>query len=369
MKYYLIAGERSGDMHAANLMRELKQQDPQAEFRAWGGDMMAAQGAELVHHYQEMAIMGFLEAATSLLKFRGYLKECERDLLAYKPDVVILVDYGGFNMRVAKFAKAAGLKVFYYISPKIWAWNQSRGHKIKQLVDRMFVILPFEQEFYKRFEYKVDYIGNPTADVVADHQPSPDFYQRNNLDPNRPIIAVLPGSRKQEIEEMLFEMTAIIPPFMDYQFLVAGVDNLDANYYANFERNNVRILFNQTYDILSHAKAAMVTSGTATLETALFDVPQVVCYRTSAVSYVISKAVIKVPYISLVNLIAEKEVVKELIQGEFNSRKLVQELKKITADEVFIARQKADYAELREKLGRNNSAKKAAELMVGYLQN
>ncbi|SNR38889.1 lipid-A-disaccharide synthase [Hymenobacter mucosus] len=367
MKYYLIAGERSGDFHAANLMRELRQQDPQAEFRCWGGDMMQAAGGELVHHYQEMAIMGFWEAATSILKFRGYLKECQQDLLTYKPDVVILVDYAGFNMRVAKFAKANGVKVFYYISPKIWAWNQGRVHKVKALVDKMFVILPFEEEFYQRFDYKVDYIGNPTADAVGEHRKTDDFHERNGLDPMRPIIAVLPGSRKQEIEEMLYEMVAILPPFLDYQFIVAGVDNLDRNYYANFERNNVRILFDQTYDLLAHATAALVTSGTATLETALFDVPQVVCYRTSAVSYTISKAVIKVPYISLVNLIAGKEVVKELIQSEFNSRNLVTELKKITADEGFIAEQKAGYAEIREKLGQQRAAAKAAKLMVGYL--
>ncbi|WP_139920303.1 lipid-A-disaccharide synthase [Hymenobacter sp. DG01] len=368
MKYYLIAGERSGDFHAANLMRELRQQDPQAEFRCWGGDMMQEAGGELVHHYQEMAIMGFWEAATSILKFRGYLKECQRDLLAYQPDVVILVDYAGFNMRIAKFAKANGLKVFYYISPKIWAWNQGRVHKVKALVDKMFVILPFEEEFYQRFDYKVDYIGNPTADAVAEHRKSDDFYERNNLDPLRPIIAVLPGSRKQEIEEMLYEMVAILPPFLDYQFIVAGVDNLDRNYYANFERNNVRILFDQTYDLLAHATAALVTSGTATLETALFDVPQVVCYRTSAVSYSIGKAVIKVPHISLVNLIAGKEVVKELIQGDFNARNLVTELKKITADEEFIAQQKAGYAQIREKLGQQRAAEKAARLMVGYLK-
>ncbi|MBX0292892.1 lipid-A-disaccharide synthase [Hymenobacter sp. HSC-4F20] len=368
MKYYLIAGERSGDFHAANLMRELRQQDAQAEFRCWGGDMMQAAGGELVHHYQEMAIMGFWEAATSILKFRGYLKECQRDLLAYKPDVLILVDYAGFNLRIAKFAKANGIKVFYYISPKIWAWNQGRVHQVKELVDKMFVILPFEQEFYQRFDYKVDYIGNPTADAVAEHPKSADFYERNNLDPLRPIIAVLPGSRKQEIEEMLYEMVAILPPFLNYQFIVAGVDNLDRNYYAHFERNNVRILFDQTYDLLAHATAALVTSGTATLETALFDVPQVVCYRTSAVSYAIGKAVIKVPHISLVNLIAGREVVKELIQGDFNARNLVTELKKITDDQDFIAKQKTGYAEIREKLGQQRAAEKAAKLMVGYLK-
>ncbi|OUJ71891.1 lipid-A-disaccharide synthase [Hymenobacter crusticola] len=367
MKYYLIAGERSGDFHASHLMRALRHQDAAAEFRCWGGDMMAAEGGELVHHYQEMAIMGFLEAATSILKFRRYLKECQHDLLAYRPDVLILVDYAGFNLRVAKFAKQHGIKVFYYISPKIWAWNQGRVHKVKALVDRMFVILPFESEFYQRFGYEVDYIGNPTADAVAEHPASSDFYARNKLATDKPIIAVLPGSRKQEIEAMLYVMLSILPPFLDYQFVVAGVDNLDPNYYAHFERNNVRIIFGQTFDLLQHAKAALVTSGTATLETALFGVPQVVCYRTSAITYAIGKAVIKVPYISLVNLIVGREVVKELIQGEFNSRNLVKELKKVTTDEEFIAQQKAGYVELREKLGRHNAAEKAAKLMVEYL--
>ncbi len=330
---------------------------------------MQAEGGELVRHYQEMSIMGFWEAATSVLKFRGYLKECERDMQAYKPDVVILVDYAGFNMRVAAFAKRLGIKVFYYISPKIWAWNQGRGHKIKALVDRMFVILPFESEFYQQFDYKVDYIGNPTVDAVAEHVPTTDFRERNQIPLDKPIIAVLPGSRKQEIEEILYVMLSILPPFLNYQFVIAAVGNLDPNYYRNFQRGqNISIVFDQTYDLLHHADVAMVTSGTATLETALLDVPQVVCYRTSAVSYAIGKAVIKVPYISLVNLVAGHEVVKELIQGEFTARNLVTELKKLTEDPAYIARQKAGYAELREKLGRNNAARKAAGLMVGYLK-
>jgi lipid-A-disaccharide synthase len=369
LKYYLIAGERSGDFHAANLMRALRTEDDAAEFRCWGGDMMEAAGGKLVHHYKEMAIMGFLEAATSILKFRGFLKECQRDLLAYKPDVLILVDYAGFNLRIAKFAKQHGIKVFYYISPKIWAWNQGRVHTVKAVVDKMFVILPFEQEFYQRFGYDVDYIGNPTVDAVVEHQTSANFRERNQIPANKPIIAVLPGSRKQEIESMLYVMLSVLPPFLNYQFVIAAVSNLDRSYYDNFQRGkNITIVTDQTYDLLRHADGAMVTSGTATLETALFDVPQVVCYSTSIISYTIAKALIKVPYISLVNLVAGKEVVKELIQGEFNSRNLVQELKNILEDPTYIARQKADYAELREKLGRSNAAQKAAKLMVGYLQ-
>ena len=368
MKYYLIAGERSGDFHAANLMRELRGQDADAQFRYWGGDMMQAEGGELVRHYQDLAIMGFLEAATSILKFRGYLKQCQQDLLAYKPDVLILVDYAGFNLRMAKIAKDKGIKVFYYISPKIWAWNQGRVEQVKARVDKMFVILPFETEFYQKFNYPVDYAGNPTADAVAEFQPTTDFYERNRLEPDKPIIAVLPGSRKQEIEEMLHEMIAILPGFQEYQFVVAGVTNLDPNYYKHFHRNGIRFVFDQTFDLLSHATAALVTSGTATLETALFDVPQVVCYRTSSLSYAIGKMVIKVPYISLVNLIAGHAVVKELIQGDFTARNLLDELRTLLTDPAYLARMKAGYAELREKLGQHQAAKKTAELMAGYLR-
>ncbi len=368
MKYYLIAGERSGDFHAAHLMHELKQQDAAAEFRFWGGDLMQAEGGELVNHYNDLAIMGFWEAATSVLKFRRYLRQCEQDLLAYRPDVLILVDYGGFNLRVAKFAKAQGLKVFYYISPKLWAWNTGRVEKLKTRVDRMFSILPFEEAFYQQFNYAIDYVGNPTADAVAEFQPSADFYQRTGLDPARPIIAVLPGSRKQEIEEMLHEMLAVLPPFQDYQFVVAGVSNLARSYYKNFERNGIKFVYDDTFDLLAHARAALVTSGTATLETALFGVPQIVCYRTSGLTYAIGKALIKVPFISLVNLIVGREVVPELIQGQFTSRNLVDELKKLLTDADYQARMAAGYAELRQKLGQQQAAKKAAGLMVGYLR-
>ncbi|AMJ66585.1 lipid-A-disaccharide synthase [Hymenobacter sp. PAMC 26628] len=368
MKYYLIVGERSGDFHAADLMRALRTEDAAAEFRFWGGDLMQAVGGELVHHYQDLSIMGFLEAATSVLKFRGYLKECEKDLLAYKPDVLILVDYAGFNLRVAKFAKAQGLKVFYYISPKLWAWNEGRVEQVKARVDKMFVILPFEEEFYQRFNYPVDYAGNPTADAVAEFVPTADFFTRNQLDEARPIIAVLPGSRKQEIEEMLHVMLAILPPFMDYQFVVAGVDNLDRTYYQHFERNGIRLLFDQTFDLLSHATAALVTSGTATLETALFGVPQIVCYRTSVLSYTIGKMLIKVPYISLVNLIAGRAVVKEMIQNDFTARNLLDELKKLLTDDNYRAQIQTGYAELRAKLGQQQAAKKTAALMVKYLK-
>ncbi len=367
MKYYFIAGERSGDTHAAHLLRELKSQDPAADFRYWGGDQMEAEGGYLVRHYRELAVMGFVEAATSVLKFRRYLKECQADMLAYGPDVLILVDYGGFNLRMAAWAKAQNIKVFYYISPKIWAWNQSRGEKVKAYVDRMFVILPFEEEFYQRFDYKVDYIGNPTADEVAGFVPNPGFMAQHGLDADRQIIAVLPGSRKQEIEEMLHEMLAVLPAFQEYQFVVAGVSNLDRSYYQHFERNGIKLIFDQAFDLLSRASAALVTSGTATLETALFDVPQVVCYRTSALTYMISKAVIKVPYISLVNLVVGRKVVEEYIQGNFTARNLLDELKRLLTDEAYIAQQREGYAELRQKLGQHSAARQTAGLMIKYL--
>ncbi|MCC9138277.1 lipid-A-disaccharide synthase [Pontibacter silvestris] len=368
MKYYIIAGERSGDLHASNLIKQLLKQDPQAIIRGWGGDMMQAAGMDLVHHYQEMAFMGFAEVLKNLGKISGFLKECKADIKSFWPDVVILVDYAGFNLRIAKFAKAQGLKVFYYISPKIWAWNQGRVHKIKKLVDRMFVIMPFEEDFYGRYDYKVDYIGNPVNDSVTDHAVNPDFIAKNKLN-NKPIIAVLPGSRKQEIENMLQVMLSILPSFRDYQFVVAGVNNFSKEFYAAYNPDtNIKIVYDQTYDLLSYAKAALVTSGTATLETALFDVPQVVCYKTSKISYTIGKMVIKVPYISLVNLIAGKPVVTELIQDDFTPKKITAELKEILFDKYFIKKQKEGYASIRQKIGDFRTAERAAELMVSYLK-
>lgn len=328
---------------------------------------MQAAGGYLVHHYQEMAFMGFLEVATNLFKIRRFLRECQADILAYNPDVVILVDYAGFNLRIAKFAKTQGLKVFYYISPKIWAWNQGRVHTIKKLVDRMFVIMPFEEEFYGRFDYKVDYIGNPIADLVRAHQPNLLFRQQNNLS-DKPIMAILPGSRKQEIESILSIMLSVVPAFPQYQFVVAAVSNLNREFYRNFEQSaDLSIVTNQTYDLLAQAQAALITSGTATLETALFNVPQVVCYSTSAISYWIARLVIKVPYISLVNLIANKPVVKELIQSDLTSQNIIIELKKITENEAVIQQQKNDYQAIRNLLGEAKSAEKAAQIMVKYL--
>ncbi len=368
MKYYIIAGERSGDLHASNLIKELHLQDPDAQVRGWGGDMMEAAGAELVKHYREMAFMGFLEAAVNLFKIRRFLKECQKDLLAFQPDVVILVDYAGFNMRIAKFAKNRGLKVFYYISPKIWAWNQGRVHNIKKVVDKMFVIMPFEKEFYERFDYKTDYVGNPVSDAIATHKVNHNFRKDNGLD-DRPIIAVLPGSRQQEIESILYIMLSILPPFQDYQFVVAAVSNFSKEYYEYFNREPfIKIVYDQTYDVLAHAQAALVTSGTATLETALFNVPQVVCYRTSNISYVIAKAVIKVNHISLVNLIADERIVPELIQGDMNAQNLVRELKNVLENPEGREAQLAGYAKVKKLIGDFNTSHTAAKLMTQYLR-
>lgn len=369
MKYYIIAGERSGDLHASNLIKQLRLKDPDAQIRGWGGEMMQEAGMELVHHYQEMAFMGFAEVFSNLRKILGFLKECKADIKQYQPDVVILVDYAGFNLRIARFAKKLGLKVFYYISPKVWAWNQGRANTIKKLVDRMFVIMPFEEGFYQRFDYKVDYVGNPVNDSVTDHVANPDFRTKNKLYNNKPIIALLPGSRSQEIENMLDVMLSVLPSFRDYQFVVAGVSNFTPEYYEQYNKDkNIKIIYDQTYDLLSHATAALVTSGTATLETALFDVPQVVCYKTSPVSYFIGKMVIKVPYISLVNLIADKPVVTELIQDDFTAKRIVAELKQILFDKVAMKKQKDGYKLVREKIGEFRTAERAAELMVNYLQ-
>lgn len=356
-------------MHASNLIKELRKQDPEAQVRGWGGDMMQAAGMELVRHYQDMAFMGFAEVFRSLRKILSYLKEAKSDILRYQPDVVILVDYAGFNMRIARFAKKRGIKTFYYISPKIWAWNQGRVHGIKKAVDRMFVIMPFEEEFYGRFDYKVDYVGNPVNDSVSDYVPTTDFRSRNKLYNNKPIIAILPGSRRQEIENMLHVMLSVLPNFRDYQFVVAGVSNFSREYYEQYNKDpNIKIIYDQTYDLLAHAKAALVTSGTATLETALFGVPQVVCYKTSSISYTIGKMVIKVPYISLVNLIATKPVVSELIQHDFTAKQIVAELKRILFDKHYLQKQQEGYALVRKKIGEYRTASRAAELMVQYLQ-
>lgn len=366
MKYYLIAGERSGDLHASNLMKALKSIDQEAEFRFFGGEQMQAVGGKLVKHYQELAVMGFWEVIKNLPKIISLIKFCKKDILAYRPDVVILIDFAGFNMRIAKFCKKNHIKNFYYISPKIWAWNTKRAWNIKKYVDRMFVIFPFEKDFYKQFDYEVDFVGNPLLDAIRGFQKNPDFFKQNQLSNERAIIALLPGSRHAEVENILSLMLQVKGYFPDFQWVVAGVENLPKSLYSPCEQAGARVLYNQTYDLLAFAHCAVVTSGTATLETALFGVPQVVCYKTSNFSYQIAKRLIKVPFISLVNLIMGKKVVTELIQNELNEQNLKNELSEIIEGKKREQILK-DYEALQKKMGEAGASERAAKKMFAYL--
>ncbi len=365
MNYYIIAGEASGDLHASNLMRELKKLDSEAYFRCWGGDLMEQQGAKLVKHYRDLAFMGFTEVLMNIRTIFKNIAFCKKDILENKPDVLILVDYPGFNLRIAEFAKANSIKVFYYISPQIWAWKQSRVHKIKKIVDKMFVILPFEKDFYKKFNIDVDFVGHPLLDAIENFKLEKNQLQINS---NKPIIAILPGSRKQEISTMLPLMLSVKKYYPNYNFVIAGAPSQTQEYYSEFNIDSeTSILFGQTYQLLKQATAALVTSGTATLETALFSVPEVVCYKGGKISYLIARQLIKVKYISLVNLIMDNEIVKELIQDELNEQNLKTELDKLLAENTR-KKMLADYDILKLKLGGNGASKKAAELMIDYLK-
>ncbi|MBS9524855.1 lipid-A-disaccharide synthase [Litoribacter alkaliphilus] len=363
MRYYLIAGERSGDLHAANLIHEIKKLDPASEFRGMAGDYAAREGVELSAHYKEMALMGFVEVVLGFRKVFKYLNLIKKDLLEFKPDALILVDFGGFNMRIAKFAKENNILVHYYIPPKVWAWNQKRALKLKKYTDRIYTILPFEQEFFSKFDMSVHYVGNPLFDEIKKFKPHDFFHQKNQLN-YQPIIALLPGSRKQEVTNMLSTMMGVIPKFPNAQFVIAGVKNLDGGVYQPALDLGVKIVFDQTYDLLHHATAAVVTSGTATLETALFRVPQVVVYKTSNISYAIAKRLIKVPYISLVNLIAEKEVVKELIQGDMNVDQVSNELNAILASIPRKAEILDGYTLVKDRIGGRNASEETARLIL-----
>ena len=366
MKYYIIAGEASGDLHAANLMKALKAKDPEATFRFWGGDLMQEQGGTLVKHYRDLAFMGFIEVLFNLRTILNNINLCKKDILKYQPDALIFIDYPGFNLRIAKWAKQEKISTQYYISPQIWAWKEGRIKAIKRDVDAMYVILPFEKNFYEdKHEFPVHFVGHPLIDAIA-NRPIVDpktFAATHDLD-DRPIIALLPGSRKQEISKMLSVMLSITDHFPDYQFVIAGAPSQDASFYAPFiKKQNVHLLLNKTYDLLSVAHAALVTSGTATLETALFKVPQVVCYKGNAVSVAIARRVINLKYISLVNLILDKEVVTELIQGDFNTKQLTKELNKLL-DDYQRASLFLEYYDLEQKLGGKGASDKTAQLIV-----
>jgi lipid-A-disaccharide synthase len=368
MKYYIIAGETSGDLHGANLIKALKIEDSQAEFKIIGGNQMqeATDQTPLIHTSQ-MAFMGFVEVLKNLKTISKNLKAVKEDILAYQPDTVILIDFPGFNMKIASFAKKQGIKVCYYISPKIWAWNQGRVHKIKKVVDHMFCILPFEVDFYKRFGMQVDYVGNPLLDAISAYEFNPNFRQDNKLT-DAPIIALLPGSRKMEIDEILPEMIDLSFSFPKHQLVIAGAPNFDEAYYRKYIGDlGIPIVFDQTYDLLKHAEVAVVTSGTATLETGILRVPQVVVYKANPISVWIARKLIKVNFISLVNLINNYLSVIELIQEDCTAGDIKEEVGKILMDSAHRASILENYDVLAAKLGEPGASQKTAKLIVEYL--
>lgn len=369
MKYYIVAGEASGDLHGSNLMKALYKKDANADIRFWGGDLMQSVGGTLVSHYKERAFMGFFEVIKNLKKVLGFIKFCKKDIERFNPDVVILIDNSGFNLRIAKWAKQEGFRTNYYISPQVWASRASRVEKIKNDVDKMYVILPFEEGFYQKFNYKVDFVGHPLIDAIANRKQVDvaKFREEHELG-EKPIIAILPGSRKQEISKMLAVMLSLVDDFPDYSFVIAGAPSQERSFYQQIiGKRKVSFVNNKTYDLLSISTAALVASGTATLETALFKVPQVVCYKGSFISYQIAKRIITLKFISLVNLIMDKEVVKELIQNDFNSVNLKKELSKIF-DQKNREQMYLDYFELEKKLGGTGASEKTAQHIVDDLK-
>lgn len=383
MKYYIIAGEASGDLHGSNLIKEIKELDADAAIRCWGGDMMQAAGGNVVKHYRELAFMGFIEVVKNLPAILSNLKFCKQDIEYFKPDALVLIDYPGFNLRIAKWAKEQGYKIIYYISPQVWAWKEGRVKGIKKWVDKMLVILPFEKEFYKQWDYNVEYVGHPLVEVIDEFSktkswqmitmhPNGDTSQKSE-DASKEVIALLPGSRKQEIAIKLPIMLKATASFPQYECIVAQAPSQPYEFYKEIVAPypNVEIAFTgQTYTLLKRAKAALVTSGTATLETALFGVPQIVCYKGSAISYQIAKRLVKIKYISLVNLIMDKPVVKELIQNELTPENLRHELSQILNNGERITQIKTDYLQLKNLLQRQgNASARAAQEIVGFLES
>ena len=372
MKFYIIAGEASGDLHASNLMLEIKKLDALAEFRCWGGEKMQDAGGELVKHYRDLAFMGFIEVARNIRTIYRNISFCKKDISEWKPDALILVDYPGFNLRIAEWAKKEGYKVIYYISPQVWAWKENRVKTIKETVDKMITILPFEKKFYADRGVEVDYVGHPLLQVVDEFLEK----QKSNTVPGHTkdlgTIALLPGSRKQEIKEKLPVMVEVAGHFPDYSFVIAKAPGIEDSFYSGLipTGRNIYTTTGRTYDLLNNSKAALVTSGTATLETALFRVPQIICYKGSRISYEIAKRLIKVKYIGLVNLIMDKPVVKELIQDELNVENLVRELKPLLEDNERKSAIQKDYAELREILSKGGKAsEQAARIIVSFLNS
>ena len=377
MKYYIIAGEASGDLHGSNLIKELKNINPSSTFRCWGGDLMKSQCNKLVMHYEDFSYMGFLEVIVNAKKILSYISLCKKDIEEYNPDVIIYIDYPGFNMKIAEWAKRKNFINHFYISPKVWVWKEYRVKKIKRVIDKMYVILPFEEGFYiNKHNYKVDFVGHPLLDAIENQKEfnRQEFLTKNKIS-SKPVIALLPGSRNQEIIKLLPLMLDVVSNFKDYQIIIAGAPNKSINYYEKIilsnkeSRSSIKVICNQTYDILRISSAAIVTSGTATLETALFKVPQVVCYKTSMISYLIGRLLIhNLKFISLVNIILDKHVVKELIQNNCNKDNLVIELQKILnkSDRSLMLK---EYELLHKKLGGKGASKKTAELISKYSKN
>ncbi|REH46460.1 lipid-A-disaccharide synthase [Tenacibaculum gallaicum] len=370
MKYYILVGEASGDLHGANLMKALLKEDPKADIRFWGGDLMQEISGTLVKHYKERAFMGFVEVLMNLRKILGMISFCKKDIAQFNPDVIIFIDNSGFNLRIAKWARKQSFRTNYYISPQVWASRAGRIKDIKRDIDQMFVILPFEKEFYKKHGYNVRFVGHPLIDGIAGReQVSIETFRKEHNLGHKEVIALLPGSRKQEITKMLSVMLSLVKDFSQYQFVVAGAPSQSYDFYQEIIGNaNVKFINNKTYDLLSISHAALVASGTATLETALFKVPQVVCYKGSNISYQIAKRIITLKYISLVNLIMDREVVKELIQNDFTKENLQHELTRILESE---HRQKLflSYFDLEQKLGGKGASEKTAKLIVAGLKS
>ncbi len=373
MKYYVLAGEASGDLHASNLIKEIRLIDPDAQFRGFGGDLMEKAGMTVLKHYRDLAFMGIVPVIMNFRTIQKNFRFCEQDMLAFNPDVLILVDYPGFNLRMAKFAKAHGIRTFYYISPKVWAWKEQRVHRIIAYVDEMFAILPFETDFFAKYNYTINYVGNPLLDAILEKKTAPDyarFFAENKL-PEKPILAVLPGSRKGEISVLLPTMLKAAAQFPEYQCVIAGAPNMGIEFYQPFmKESTVPVIWGKTYEILIHSRAAIVSSGTATLETAILNVPQVVVYQLTPnwLFVFLKKFFLKTRWVSLVNIILGREAVVELIQADFTLKKVVHELERILHDPENEKRMLADYRDMMIKLGEPGASKRAAGLMVSKLK-
>ncbi|MES2559434.1 MAG: lipid-A-disaccharide synthase [Bacteroidota bacterium] len=363
MKYFIIAGEASGDLHGSNLIKALKQQDAAAVFQFWGGDAMAAQAPGLLKHYKEVTIMGFVEVLLNLRTIFSNLTSCKQQIDTFNPDVVIMIDYPGFNLRIAEYCKSRNIKTVYYIAPKVWAWKENRAKKLEQFVDKLLLIFPFEVDYFKKWKVNATFVGNPLLDAVEEFTPNMQFTTKHGLD-QRHIIALMPGSRKQEISKILPVMIEATAHYNNYQLVIAGAPGMDPAFYTPYLNERVSIVFNETYDLLNLSTAAVVCSGTATLETALFNVPQVCGYIANNISYTIAKWLVKIKYISLVNLNLNRTCITELIQHDFTVAKLTRELDAILPNGTERERMLGDYVELRNILGGAGASKRAAREII-----